>query len=525
MTSRSFAAALLAVLVASPAMAQADGLPRVEPVDDCFATPADGTEVPVEYDCGYVVVPEFHGREGGRQLKVPFMRFQAGQDTELAPVVVHPGGPGGSQLSENVFLLRGMFDEVNAERDVIFMDPRGTKHADTFLDCPARYSIPWQVYEQGLDDEAALALGAEVLQRCVEDFEAQGVDLDAYNSLELAADVDALREALGYERIIFYGASYGAQLGQHVMRDFPDMLEAVILDGSNALSRKSWIEDRALDVEFGITNLAERCRADARCDEAYPDVLGMVEEAFALVESETLDYRYTDPDDPTLTIEEDLSAADLAAFLYEYQGNPTNTFLIPFVLDKLLDVEQREDYVGSVGEVEARDIIEARDRTEGPTANLQHLAVVCSDDTVRSLDDIILDGVGTYSRTFAEEAGAGYVFGCPIVGVTELPDSTDEDVTVDIPTLILSGDLDVATPAFRSQVVADSLPDARHVVFPGHTHVQLGQINLCAKDVFTQFIADPSAELDTSCLADDQFFGFALPDGSFSLLPEEDAGG
>jgi hypothetical protein len=39
-------------------------------------------------------------------------------------------------------------------------------------------------------------------------------------------------KTLGYEQITYCGASYGSQLGQHVMRDFPESLEAVVLDGA-----------------------------------------------------------------------------------------------------------------------------------------------------------------------------------------------------------------------------------------------------------------------------------------------------
>jgi hypothetical protein len=67
----------------------------------------------------------------------------------------------------------------------------------------------------------------------------------------------------------------------------------------------------------------------------------------------------------------------------------------------------------------------------------------------------------------------------------------------------------------------DALPNATHVIFPGHTHVQLGQINQCAANVYTQFIADPAATLDTSCLKESNVIGFMLPDGTFSQAPEE----
>jgi hypothetical protein len=64
------------------------------------------------------------------------------------------------------------------------------------------------------------------------------------------------------------------------------------------------------------------------------------------------------------------------------------------------------------------------------------------------------------------------------------------------------------------------LPDATLVVFPGRTHVQIAGANICASQVMTQFVLDPTAPLDTSCLADAPVVGFALPDGSSSKEAE-----
>ena len=106
----------------------------------------------VEYDCGYVVVPEFYHSESTRELKVPFIRFNSGKGSAASPVIIHPGGPGASQINETVFpLMNIMFKSVINDRDVIFMDPRGTELSDTFLNCPAIHSLSWKTYEQGLD--------------------------------------------------------------------------------------------------------------------------------------------------------------------------------------------------------------------------------------------------------------------------------------------------------------------------------------------------------------------------------------
>jgi pimeloyl-ACP methyl ester carboxylesterase len=173
------------------------------PPDKCFVYPPEDVEITVDYDCGYVVVPEFYQGETTRFVKVPFLRFNSPNRTAASPILLHPGGPGQSHIDELAFsIFNIMFNDVMPDRDVIFMDPRGTEHADTFLDCPAFYSLNWQAYEQGLDQEAGEALATETLKACIDDFESQGVNLDAYNSLELAGDVNSVRHALGPDPIL-----------------------------------------------------------------------------------------------------------------------------------------------------------------------------------------------------------------------------------------------------------------------------------------------------------------------------------
>ena len=355
-----------------------------------------------------------------------------------------------------------------------------------------------------------------MLQQCIDDFKAQGINFDAYNSLELASDVNSVRETLGYDQIIYYGTSYGSQLGQHIMRDFPEILEAVILDGANALSRKSWIEDRALDDQYGIDNLVNLCAADPKFIEAYPDIPALVDAALRLFDNGPLPFTYTDPADPSISITGEVNQTNLANLLFSYQGDKNSVYLIPSILSNATQPGNSELLPALLGEHKAKSILASREQTKGGLAFLMHMAVICSDDPVKSQNDTVMDGVSEYAKIHAQNASESYVIGCQLIGVYELPDETDQNVTVDIPTLVLSGDLDVATPAFRSQLVVDSLPNATHVIFPGRIHVQLGQTNACAANVYSQFIADPAATLDTSCLKETDTIGFLLPDGTFT---------
>jgi len=498
----------------------AAALPRFEPTDHCFVDPPAELGLDLTIDCGYVVVPEFYQATSSREVKLGITRLSSGKGATASPLFMLAGGPGQTQIQPASYSLfqPELLGNVLTARDIVLVEQRGTEYTDTLLDCPAVYSAGWQAYEQKLDAAQTTAFVQVLLQTCIDDFRAQGINFDAYNSVENAADVNAVRQALGYERIIYYGASYGSQLGQHVMRDFPEILEAVVLDGANALSRKSWVEDRALDAQWGIDNLTKLCAADEKCVATY-DIPGLVDGALALFDNGPLDYTYVDPNDASVTVDVSVTQADLVGLIYGLQGDRISAFSLPALLDQLT-----QGGAGAMSELlgqnKAQQLLASRNATKGGEAFLMHFAMVCSDDPVESMDDVVLDGVGNYAATFAKSMAEEYVLICSLLNVAELPDDTDINVTLDVPTLLLSGDIDVATPAFRSQLVADALPNAAHVIFPGRTHVQIAGINLCAAQVATQFILDPTAPLDTSCAAESQVLGFVLPDGTMSRTDE-----
>jgi pimeloyl-ACP methyl ester carboxylesterase len=492
----------------------------VEPVAPCFVAPPPGLAFDARFDCGYVVVPENASAPAGRRVKLGFLRLQArslASGAKAPPVFLLAGGPGSSLIQPLAFglFVAPMLGPLLDDRDVVILDQRGTAHTQPHLDCPEVYGLAWQAYRQGLSEDAAAALQRRVLRRCIDRFRAQGIDLAAYTSLGIAADLDAARRALGYGRIVLYGASFGAQIAQHAMRDFPGMLDAVILDGTNSLSRKSWIEDRALDIEFSMKHLDALCREDAKCRQAY-DLPALVERAVALFDAGPIAASFTDPAQPGVTLPIELRRTDLLATIYAMQGDKIGVMSLPALLDGLVR-DGRASMAATLGPMKGQKLLAQRGATTGGMAIVMHLAVVCSDDPVRSVDELATAGVRSrYARLTGQMFAQEMVGLCATIAVPELPASTDVDVRTDVPTLILSGGLDAATPTFRSEVVAESLPRATLMVFPDGTHVQLGAINLCAARIMTAFVREPGAPLPLECVKESRFPGFVLPDGSMS---------
>lgn len=75
----------------------------------------------------------------------------------------------------------------------------------------------------------------EAAGECRDAWTTEGVDLSAYTTVENAADVDALRAALGYDRVTLIGGSYGSHLALALMRYHPESIERVVLHGVEGL--------------------------------------------------------------------------------------------------------------------------------------------------------------------------------------------------------------------------------------------------------------------------------------------------
>ena len=300
------------------------------------------------------------------------------------------------------------------------------------------------------------------------------------------------------------------------MRDFPDTLEAVILDGANSLSRKSWVEERVRDVDVATRKLAALCEADAKCGAAY-DVPALLDQAMALFDAGPIETTYTDPSDPDTRIDLTLTERDLASIIFGFQTGQIGIHSLPAILAAIV-ADGRNSAAEVLGEVRGAAILASRGATQGDSAILMHMAVVCSDDPVTSAGDMIVeDDASAYARAYGASVLEEYIEFCRAVDVPALPDATDVDVTTDVPVLMLAGDLDARTPAIRSAARGRDPSACPFRPVPEGTHVQLGEVNLCAGEILRAFLADPDAAPDTSCIAAMPRRGFVLPDGSISV--------
>jgi pimeloyl-ACP methyl ester carboxylesterase len=90
---------------------------------------------------------------------------------------------------------------------------------------------------------------------------------------------------------------------------------------------------------------------------------------------------------------------------------------------------------------------------------------------------------------------------CKDFGVAPAPAGFNDAVRSDIPTLVLAGEYDPVTPPADSKHASETLSHSTFVLFPGMGHATVFASPECPEIVFRAFLADPTATVDTSCVA------------------------
>src|SRR4051812_36460587 len=181
------------------------------------------------YSCGYLTVPVDHVHSAGPTLKIAVARVKAvSPNPKLDPIVYLTGGPGVSGFIRAPGVVK---KGLNADRDVIFVDQRGTLHADPFLNCPEIDTFG--VASLGLAPTAARTETAHLAATdgCHARLRASGYNLTTFDTAQNAADIADLRTALGIKEWNIYGVSYGSDLALTILRAHPAGVRSVVVDG------------------------------------------------------------------------------------------------------------------------------------------------------------------------------------------------------------------------------------------------------------------------------------------------------
>ncbi len=231
-----------------------------------FTEPAE-----VRSDCGWLEVPEhWDDLDDPDTIRLHVGVFSAGS-TSAEPVVYLEGGPGGDALANIDQAFDVLFGALAQQHDIVIIGQRGTGSADPTLSCEAVTALDIDLLDEPLDAQAETAAYKGAYVACANDLRANGIDPSAYNSVENAHDVEALRQALGYHQWNVLGISYGTRLAQTLMRLHPTGIRSAILDSVLAYEREPSL-DTPTTAKRAFEQLFDGCATSAVCSQRFPDL-------------------------------------------------------------------------------------------------------------------------------------------------------------------------------------------------------------------------------------------------------------
>ncbi|MCU0493335.1 MAG: alpha/beta hydrolase, partial [Chloroflexaceae bacterium] len=271
-------ASLLAACGSAPATEGQEQPQASLPLEECQLA-APGLNLRVSARCATLAVPEDRAAPQGRMINLRIAVLPAlSRSPAPDPLFLLAGGPGQAATEAFVPLL-GTLERINQERDLVLVDQRGTGQSNP-LQCAADENSDGST-------EALVAWARSCAER-------QNADLTKYTTSIAMDDLDQVRAALGYEQINLLGVSYGTRAAQSYLRQYPNRVRTLILDGVLPQDEALGVA-MARDAQRAFDQMVARCRDDATCNQAFPNVAQDFSALLAKLDSQPLNVTLNDP--------------------------------------------------------------------------------------------------------------------------------------------------------------------------------------------------------------------------------------
>jgi pimeloyl-ACP methyl ester carboxylesterase len=223
------------------------------------------------YTCSTLDVPLDHT---GRRAGTLHLRVGASNDLKASHgvLLVLSGGPGQPGLPIlNRFVDRALAAEKGQYRIVVF-DQRGT--GTGALDCEAM--------QQQMGASDLYPPTASAVRSCAAKL---GLRRQFYGTDDVVADIDALRQALGVDKLALDGISYGTYVGERYALAHPDHVSKLVLD---SVVPHVGLSDLGV-VEFRATARVLRSVCGNRCVSDLAAVVRRYHDGVGLLDALTTD--------------------------------------------------------------------------------------------------------------------------------------------------------------------------------------------------------------------------------------------
>jgi pimeloyl-ACP methyl ester carboxylesterase len=467
----------LAALVSAGALAfgaaQAQAAVSTIPFTACPDAPA--------YGCGHLIVPLDPTGAIPGTVTLSIRRKLAASGSATDAVIALAGGPGQAALPFAADEAQIMQSALTT-RDLVVFDQRGTGDSGP-LSCTALSMVTAPI--------------STVIPACALEV---GATRGLYTTDDSAYDIEQIRKALGYTKLVLYGTSYGTKVAERYAALYPQNVEALVLDSTVVPNGPDVFDQSSYQAVPRL--LSQLCAAGACHGVANPEA----DLAAVLARLANISVKASYYNDAGRRIRVTISPQAIAQVLYTGDDDPVLRADFPAAIAAaaahrygLLAILVDHANVGAASsfrqvnnplfyDTECEELPFPWNRADAPAARLA--------EALAAAQALPAGSFGPFSARTAVLGGVASACAYwPFATAAQEPTITS---LPNVPTLIISGADDMRTPTANADAVAAMIPDATVVVVPqtGHS-VLTTELSSCAQSAVDAFFAGTT--IDTSC--------------------------
>lgn len=230
--------------------------------------PTETTEgAPPTLECSSIRVPMDYASPDGPTFTVPLVRIPS-KAAQPRLLMTNPGGPGISGV-DDLRSAASFYEGFTDTFTVVSFDPRGVGSSAPAIKCLGdeqrqaifnQPSVPVTAEQRRHATELAAGIG----ESCSREF---GEALPHVGTANVVRDMDAVRAAMGFEKMSYLGYSYGTFVGALYADAYPDRVDRWVLDSvmDPSLNYQQIREGQAKGMRGSVDAFIADCLSQPTC--------------------------------------------------------------------------------------------------------------------------------------------------------------------------------------------------------------------------------------------------------------------
>ncbi|MDO6718525.1 alpha/beta fold hydrolase [Psychrosphaera sp. 1_MG-2023] len=451
-----------------------------------YAAPSDATltlvdcfvpKIKSKAKCGTLDVAEDRSKPMSETNKVVLNivllpKFK--EESKEYPLMFLAGGPG-QAATELAPAIDRFLSDTRQQHDILFIDQRGTGKSNP-LSCDD------DLIDALALDDSAISIQKDV-EKCLKEMPPR--HLPSYNTYDSIKDFEAVREALGFDKVHLLGGSYGTRAGFAYLKLFPQSIETAILDSNAPMELVIGMFGKTSERAFDM--LLADCSTNEKCQTAFPNLKQDYLSLVAQLDKGPIKHKTFHPATGK-PVEAILSKNKVTEAMRSTLYDLGSRQMLPYMINRAANGDLRflTAFIGRTVDSERS----AGGMYPGLTMN-----ILCNEDIPRGKTEAFDADADNY---FNGKLGhSNFTDVCQYWPKWPAPVDFAEPVTADVPVLLFSGSYDPVTPPAYGEMALKNLPNAKHVEIKNGAHV--ASIRQCTSLISAFISVGKFDDLDYSC--------------------------